>query len=101
MELGRNYLYFLHFLDLNFIKEKCSALDYGCGKGDFIKYANKNGYNFRGVDNFYDAKNIEEFHNSSMKGYIDIIDNSGIIPFEDKTFDFITSIQVFEHVEHL
>ena len=101
MELGRNCLYFLHFLDLNFKKEKCSALDYGCGNGDFIKYANKNGYNFRGVDNYYDATNIEAFHNSSMKGCIDIIDVSGMLPFKDKTIDYITSIQVFEHVENL
>jgi SAM-dependent methyltransferase len=101
MELGVNYLYFLHFLDVSFAKDKCISLDYGCGDGAFINYANNKGYRFRGVDNYYDATNLAALEKSNVKEYIDIIDDSCVLHYNDRTFDFITSIQVFEHVEKL
>jgi len=101
MGLAVNYLYFLNFLDVNFLKEKCLSLDYGCGDGDYISYAIKKGYKFLGVDNYYNSTNIIEYQNSTVKDFIVNIDKIGTLPFNDKTFDFITSIQVFEHVENL
>jgi SAM-dependent methyltransferase len=101
MELGTNYLFLLHFFDKYFEKEKSLSLDFGCGKGTFIEYAIEKGYKFRGVDNYYGSEIIPDFHKSPVNEFINILDASDNLPFEGKTFDFITSIQVFEHVKNL
>lgn len=101
MELGSNYAFFLYYFDKYFDKEKCISLDFGCGNGDFMLYAKERGYKFKGVENYCDEVNIAQYHTSPMKEFISVISSSERLPFEDKTFDFVTSVQVFEHVEFL
>ena len=101
MEIGINYLFFLDYLNSRPIPENHFALDYGCGKGDFVLFANKKGYHFRGVDNYYNSDVIHRYQVSTAKKYIDLLKNHNLLPYSDFTFDFICSNQVFEHVENL
>ena len=96
-------LFYIHFLDENFSNNNIVSLDYGCGNGKLVSYANINGYKFFGVDNYdyLDSSYINAFLNSPAKQYIRLLDKLGVIPFEDRTFDYVTSITVFEHVENL
>jgi len=93
-----NYLFHLNYIENTFRRKDVSSLDYGCGSGEFIYYANNNGFNFKGVDNYYEATNIKEFERGSAKENIFILSKDGKIPFPDGTFDFISSEQVFEHI---
>ncbi|MGD0343007.1 MAG: class I SAM-dependent methyltransferase, partial [Bacteroidales bacterium] len=96
-----NYLFQLNYLENTFERKDISSLDYGCGSGEFIYYANTNGYNFIGVDNYYEGSNIEEYNLSPSKVNIFVLSKNGEIPFPDKTFDYICSDQVFEHIQNL
>jgi ubiquinone/menaquinone biosynthesis C-methylase UbiE len=96
-----NFLFHLDFLDKTFGNKNIASLDYGCGTGEFIAYANKNGYNFKGVDNYYNETTINEYEQSTSKIYIYILIKNNKIPFGDNTFDHICSEQVFEHIEDL
>jgi len=99
MKLNVNYLFYIDFFDKNFQKEITSSLDYGCGNGNLVLYANKNGYNFRGIDNYYDSNTVDEFQKSLAKECIDLLNDDGTMPYSQKTFDFICSEQVFEHIK--
>ena len=77
----------LKIIDHHFQNKKGIAIfDYGCGD---IPYKSL----FDGISNAYVAGDIPG------NQYADIvIDPSGRVPCEDKTFDTILSIQVLEHV---
>src|ERR1035437_8286233 len=101
MDIPVNYLFHLNYLENTFKKKDVTSLDYGCGDGKFVFYANNNGYNFKGVDNYYEATSIDEFEQSPAKKNISILSKNGEIPFQNDTFDYICSEQVFEHLQNL
>jgi SAM-dependent methyltransferase len=79
------------------------TLDYGCGNGEIVEEGLQRGLSIYGVDVFHEAspdtrKILQE------KG---LLDNSireihnGKIPFEDSSFDVVTTNMVFEHVRDL
>lgn len=72
-------------------------LDFGCGSGRFVKELNEQGYNVFGCDIKIDTENDVQ----QKKGMIRAIDLDPYrLPFDDKTFDFIYSFSVFEHVQN-
>ncbi len=77
-------------------------LDLGCGKGQMVHELMREGYAAFGCD-FIDTQGVSDFTSDIQKQF-----NYGILrpikispyrlPFEDNTFDYIFSSQVFEHV---
>jgi 2-polyprenyl-3-methyl-5-hydroxy-6-metoxy-1,4-benzoquinol methylase len=66
-----------------------SVIDFGCGKGDFLKYLKSNGFkNLTGVDL---AENKDNLINYIKKDIWELNPN--------KTFDAVTSFAVIEHFE--
>lgn len=70
---------------LNKLPKESRILDAGCGEGVLVeKYLTK-GYSVQGIDPNYESKIV-------IKG--NILD----IPFEDKSFDVVLLLDVFEHL---
>jgi SAM-dependent methyltransferase len=101
LKLSNNHFAFIinHLLDNGFNKDS-KILDFGCGDGEFVQCLTEKGYQIRGADTYYDGNNITLFKGISLKDKIDIIKN-GTLPYSEGSFDFISSIQVFEHVKDL
>jgi len=101
MDRDVHYDFYLDFIKRSFQTLDIVGLDYGCGKGRFIKYARKYDCFFEGVENFYGQveRNTTTTEIDSIK--IHLIHADGKIPFPDNYFDFVASMQVFEHVENL
>lgn len=99
-------LYFIDFFEQYFTAHVKSeqVLDYGCGMGEIVLFARNKGYAFWGVDNYYDDDLPDYDHahlDPKLKKYVKLLDEDGNCPFEDHSFDYIYSNQVFEHVENL
>lgn len=77
----------------NFKKESLSILDIGCGTGDFLNTAKKEGWNVYGFEPNEKAKEISKSKN------INLIDD--LNSYESNSFDVITMWHVLEHVYDL
>lgn len=95
------YEFYLDYIKCNFGSKKVFGLDYGCGKGRFIEYAKNNGLSFSGVENFYGKVDHSDATENINGIVIHIIREDGTMPFRENSFDIVTSMQVFEHVEDL
>jgi len=62
------------------LKRGTTLLDYGCGSGDFVRYAREHGVQAEGYDPY-----SEEFGDASVL---------------DGRYDFVTAQDVFEHAEY-
>lgn len=75
------------------LNKTAHILDFGCGSGrhtyEFLDQGYKNCYG-------YDIKNYLTIRNKKEQSHFSFSKNT--LPFEDDTFDFIFSTQVFEHV---
>lgn len=78
------------------LQEDAVVLDLGCGNGNLVNAYRKNGYQAYGCDFDFRSDVAESFQDTGIirKIRADIYQ----LPFEDNTFDFIYSDQVFEHV---
>lgn len=84
------------------------ALDFGCGSGRLITRSLDEKYaDVVGVDTFYGDEEIAPEHVDTgaipepTRARISRIEPGGPLPFDDETFDFVCSNQVFEHVAAL
>lgn len=77
----------------NFKNESLSILDIGCGTGDFLNTAKKEGWNVYGFEPNEKAKEISKSKN------INLIDD--LNSYESNSFDVITMWHVLEHVYDL
>ena len=78
-----------------------SVLDFGCGQGEFVALARREGFDAQGCDwyagpwawLFDDVKN-----NPGLRDHVRQIEPDGRLPFADASFDAVTSNMVFEHI---
>lgn len=78
-------------------------LDLGCGDGALSYLMAKKGAQVVGVDNEplgieLAQKNLEEVHMSARCNFV--VASAYELPFPDKSFDFVVSCEVIEHVQH-
>ncbi len=78
----------------NRFNKDSKILDVGCGNGHFLDQLKDRGYNnLRGVDIANYLKDKSHQHH-----IVDI--NVSKLPFEDNSFDVVTTFQTFEHLEN-
>ncbi|MBO4574396.1 MAG: class I SAM-dependent methyltransferase [Bacteroidales bacterium] len=77
-------------------RTKPHILDFGCGVGDFLHYAQKNGCEIAGCDLSEDARKY-----ASEKLGKTIVSPEEIFSLPDSTFDVITMWHVLEHIDDL
>ena len=83
------------------LKPESKILDYGCGTGSTVRELRDIGYQTFGCDIQFkndDYTDTESMHNLHIIRLINTRPYK--LPFEDDTFDFIFSDQVFEHVQN-
>lgn len=81
----------------NYVKrDKTRLLDYGCGIGDFLCYAQRNGCCVYGCDLSADARLL-----ATKKIGETVVEPSELSSLPDWRFDVITLWHVFEHVDDL
>ena len=81
--------------------ERAAVLDFGCGQGEFVALARREGLDAQGCDwyagpwawLFDDVKN-----NPALRDHVQQIAPDGRLPFPDARFDAVTSNMVFEHI---
>ena len=71
-----------------------SALDVGCGVGEFMEILEQDGFEVTGVDG--NADQIETVKNNGLEGRV--VDLEKQLPFERESFDLVTSLEVIEHI---
>ncbi len=80
---------------INSLQNKGKLLDYGCGTGEFLKAAKKQGWKVIGVEPNEKARNqANQKLKGKTKGSIDDIK-------KDQSFDVITLYHVLEHIHKL
>jgi len=79
-------------------RAKSKVLDFGCGVGEVVEEGVKRGINMYGVDTFdgYYSDWKDKLPESIVDKVSKIENNR--IDFEDNTFDYVISNQVFEHI---
>lgn len=82
-----------------------NVLDFGCGNGRSTLELIQRGYNAVGVDidnaAIMSGRALLATQGIDGEGVLHPIESTGRLPFPDRTFDFVFSQEVFEHVEHL
>ena len=81
--------------------DRAAVLDFGCGQGEFVTLARREGLDAQGCDwyagpwawLFDDVKK-----NPALRDHIRQIAPDGRLPFADARFDAVTSNMVFEHI---
>ena len=76
---------------------KC-VLDFGCGSGYGAKIVSKECDSFLGVDASPVAISFAKKHYSAPNVVFQQIEPDYTLPFEDESFDVVTSFQVIEHI---
>jgi SAM-dependent methyltransferase len=83
------------------LKPESVVMDFGCGRGEIVYELYKHGYQVFGCDIEFDSGLSANSRSLIEKGIIRQIPSDPYsLPFEDNSFDFIFSHQVFEHVKN-
>ncbi|TCO60519.1 methyltransferase family protein [Actinocrispum wychmicini] len=84
-----------------------TALDFGCGAGRVISHSLNEGIgDFWGADTYYGdgeitARDEHETIPPATRERIRLLEPGRPLPYDDDSFDFVCSNQVFEHVDDL
>lgn len=81
--------------------DNAAVLDFGCGQGEFVALARREGMQAQGADwyagpwawLFEDVKK-----NPALRDHVKLIEPDGRLPFTDASFDAVTSNMAFEHI---
>ena len=81
------------------LKQGADILDLGCGAGDLVKVMRDQGYSGYGCDlSFKEGAFTNELIDL---GYLQKMSEDDYrLPLDDESFDFVTSDQVFEHIQN-
>ncbi|MBC8490604.1 MAG: methyltransferase domain-containing protein [Bacteroidetes bacterium] len=83
------------------LKPESMILDFGCGEGRSVQELRGLGYQAFGCDIRFTNKESKDIQLMYNENIIRLINTHPYkLPFEDSTFDFIFSDQVFEHVQN-
>ena len=96
------YIYLLHIASYNYAKEfslSKDVLDYGCGTGYGTNILSKTANTVVGVD-ISEETIIYASNNFRSPNTTFIKIESEKLPFDDNTFDLVTSFQVIEHLKN-
>lgn len=83
-----------HFL-LPYLKKDQKFLDLGCGNGRLSAFTKSTGIDYTGVDNSAELIKLAKKNYAGEKFQVADITN---LPFDDNSFDFISSVAVFHHL---
>ena len=95
-QIVRRYAIKQKLMFLNKFSKTKNHLDIGCGTGEFLNACKKAGYKTKGIEPSIIARNqaIQNFG-------LDVLENTDLSKFEEKTFDTISMWHVLEHVPEL
>lgn len=71
-------------------------LDFGCGSGAFVEYLRTRDYESFGIE--INRPAIQNAIKAELNSFITLYNGDLPLPFKDNEFDFITAIEVIEHV---
>ncbi len=77
----------------SFSHEGKVILDFGCGTGDFLKQANKDGWAIFGIEPNNEARNLANVKTNNV-----VFNSEQLSKFKEESFDVITLWHVFEHL---
>lgn len=77
----------------SFQSGKSDLLDVGCGTGDFLKIAQQNNWNVKGIEPNEKAREL-----ANIKTNHSVFGNEQLLKFEPSSFDIITLWHVLEHL---
>lgn len=81
----------------NFLDEKMSVLDVGCGGGFLSNYLAENGYKVTGLDLSGESLRVARDHDRTHS--VHYVEGDALhLPFPDASFDVVTSMDFLEHV---
>lgn len=85
-----------HRIISSFSKNGNNLLDFGCGTGDFLKVAQKAGWNVKGIEPNEKAREL-----ANLKIENSVYSTDQLLKFQKCTFDVITLWHVLEHLHNL
>lgn len=84
-----------------YLNQESMILDFGCGSGATVQEFRDNGYQTFGCDIKFKTDDKVDLDSLQKRGLIRLIDLTHYkLPFQDNSFDFIFSDDVFEHVRN-
>ena len=84
-------------------KKNLKILDWGCGKGDLVKFLNDQGYDCYGLeveDNKKVISQLKTYENDFLKNKIFYIKHDNTTKFTPNFFDIVITNQVLEHMSN-
>ena len=84
-------------------KKDIKILDWGCGRGDLVKFLNDQGYDCYGLEIETNSKIINQLNldsNNDIYNKLSFIKDNNITKFNSNYFDIVITNQVIEHMSN-